>query len=92
MLNKMLSNCIIYDVKTKKPSYTVTAFLVGFLVINFKLLFSGIQITEKIKMSDFSGIDYAAGVAALGGIYVLRKNKTINTDYTSTRLEDTDNA
>lgn len=80
MLNNVLSKIIVNDVKTKKPSYTVTAFIVGFFIINFKLLFSGIQITEKIKMSDFNGVDYAAGVAALGGIYVLRKNKTIKSD------------
>jgi len=80
MFNKMLAKFIINDVKTRKPSYTVTAFIVGFFVINFKLLFSGVQITDKIKMSDFNGVDYAAGVAALGGIYVLRKNKTIKPD------------
>lgn len=84
----MLAKFIINDVKTRKPSYTVTAFIVGFFVINFKLLFSGVQITDKIKMSDFNGVDYAAGVAALGGIYVLRKNKTIKSD----NEEDKDNA
>lgn len=88
MFNGMLSKLIVNDVKTKKPSYTVTAFIVGFFVINFKLLFSGIEITDKIKMSDFSGVDYAAAVAALGGIYVLRKNKTIKSD----NSEDIDNA
>ena len=88
MFNKMLAKFIINDVKTRKPSYTVTAFIVGFFVINFKLLFSGVQITDKIKMSDFNGVDYAAGVAALGGIYVLRKNKTIKSD----NEEDKDNA
>jgi hypothetical protein len=80
MFNKILSNFIVNDVKTKKPSYTVTAFIIGFFIINLKLLFSGIQITNKIKMSDFNGVDYAASVAALGGIYILRKNKTIKPD------------
>lgn len=88
MLDKMLSQFIVNDVKTKKPSYTVTAFIFGFLIINFKLLFSGIQLTDKIKMSDFSGVDYAASVAALGGLYVLRKNKTIKSD----DVEDKSNA
>lgn len=88
MFNNLLSKLIVRDVKTKKPSYTVTAFITGFFIINFKLLFSGINITDKIKMSDFNGVDYAAGVAALGGIYVLRKNKTIKPDSS----EDKDNA
>lgn len=29
-----------------------------------------------IKMSDFSGVDYAASIAALGGIYTLNKQVT----------------
>lgn len=29
-----------------------------------------------VKMSDFSGVDYAAAIAALGGIYTL--NKQVN--------------
>lgn len=78
MLNNVLSKMIIKDVKTGKPSYTVTAFMVGFFVINIKLLLSGIQLTEKIKFDTFTGVDYSAAVAALGGIYIMRKNKTID--------------
>lgn len=81
MLNDILSKLVIRDVKTGKPSYTVTAFVIGFLVVNIKLLFSGMQITETFKMSDFSGVDYAACVAALGSIYVLRKNKSIKDNF-----------
>jgi hypothetical protein len=45
--------------------------------LNAKLILSGIQITETFKISDFSGVDYAAGIAAIGTVYTLRKNKTI---------------
>jgi len=76
MLDKILSKLILKDVKTGKPSYTVTAFVFGFWIINIKLLLAGMQF-GKFKMSDFSGIDYAAASAAVGSIYVLRKNKTI---------------
>lgn len=77
MLDKILSKLILKDVKTGKPSYTVTAFVFGFWVINIKLLLAGMEITDKIKMSEFTGMDYAAAAAAVGSIYVLRKNKTI---------------
>lgn len=52
------------------PSYTSTMVIVGFFIINLKLLFSGIQITETIKLSEFSGVDYAAAIAAIGGIHL----------------------
>lgn len=82
MLDKILAKFILNDLKTGKPSYTVTAFVIGFWIINIKLLLSGMQLTDKIKMSDFSGMDYATAAAAIGSIYVLRKNKTIEKDKT----------
>jgi hypothetical protein len=82
MLDKILAKFILNDLKTGKPSYTVTAFVIGFWIINIKLLFSGVHLTDKIKMSDFSGMDYATAAAAIGSIYVLRKNKTIEKDKT----------
>jgi hypothetical protein len=57
-----------------KPSVTLTAFVVGFAVLCFKLLFSGIQITEHIKLDQFSGTEFGVAIAALGGVYTLRKN------------------
>lgn len=51
----------------------------GFAVINLKLLFSGIQLTHNIKLSDFSGVDYAAAIAALGGIH-LWNNQIVKKD------------
>lgn len=82
MLDKILAKFILNDLKTGKPSYTVTAFVVGFWIINIKLLLSGMQFSDKIKMSEFSGMDYATAAAAIGSIYVLRKNKTIEKDKT----------
>lgn len=80
MLDKILSKFILRDIKTGKPSYTVTAFVFGFWVINIKLLLAGMQFNDKIKMSEFNGVDYAAAAAAIGSIYVLRKNNTIKSD------------
>lgn len=68
------------DLKTGKPSYTLTALVFGFAVINIKLLFSGIQFTDTIKFSLFSGVDYGAAMAGLGGIYTWRKNNSIKPD------------
>lgn len=72
-----LNKLVIKDLKTGKPSYTLTAFMVGFFVINIKLIFSGVQFTETFRFSDFSGMDYGACMAALGGVYTLRKNNSI---------------
>lgn len=57
------------------PSYTTTITVIGFFVINLKLLFSGISLPHDIKMSEFSGVDYAAALSAIGGIHLW--NKTI---------------
>ena len=57
-----------------KPSVTLTAFVVGFIVVCLKLVFSGVQFNEHMKLSDFSGVDFGAAIAALGGVYALRKN------------------
>lgn len=68
------------DQKTGKPSYTLTMLAIGFAVVNLKLLFSGIQLTQTLKLSEFSGTDYGAAIAALGGVYSFRKNSTIKPD------------
>jgi hypothetical protein len=62
------------DPKTKQPSVTLTAFVAGFCVAVLKLFLSGIQITPTYKFPDFSGVDFAAVVGALGAVYTLRRN------------------
>ena len=57
-------------------SYTLTALVVGFAIINIKLLLSGIEIMNKIKMSDFSGTDYGAALAGLGIVYNWNKRQS----------------
>ena len=64
---------LIKDSKGKK-SVTMTAFVLGFIVVNIKLLFAGLVITGVGDMAEFSGGEYAAAIAALGGIYVLRRS------------------
>jgi hypothetical protein len=75
MLNEIMSKLVIKNVKTGQPSYILTAFISGIFIVNTKLLLSGLQIVD-VKMSDFSGVDYAAAIAALGGIYTLNKQVT----------------
>lgn len=53
-------------------SVTLTSFLFGFVLVNLKLVFSGVQI-GAVNFSVFGGGDYAAAVAALGAIYVMRR-------------------
>lgn len=73
----MFNKFLITDIKTGAPSYTLSVFLYGFVIVALKLIFSGIQITENIKLAEFSGVDFAAAIGALGSIYVLRKNTSI---------------
>ncbi len=67
-LNKLL----IKD-SSGKPSATMTAFVLGFSVVNLKLILSGMEILDY-KMAAFTGGEYAAAISALGGVYVLRRN------------------
>jgi len=54
-----------------KSSVTLTAFVTGFMVCLFKLVFSGVAI-GNFKLAIFSGVDFAAAITALGGIYSLK--------------------
>lgn len=67
----------ISDPKTGKPSVTLTVFIYGFVVATIKLLLAGLDVMGKFQFSPFSGVDYGAVIAALGGVYTLRKNNSI---------------
>jgi hypothetical protein len=71
-----LNKLMIKDSSGKK-SATMTAFVLGFITVNIKLLLSGLTIAGY-SMSAFSGTEYAAAVGALGAIYVLRRNVNNN--------------
>lgn len=59
---------------SKLPSGTPGfAFYVGFIIINFKLLASGLTI-HTYRMSDVSVSDWATGIAALAALYVSNKH------------------
>lgn len=60
------------DPKTKEPSVTLTAFVLGFGVATLKLLASGVTV-GVVTLSPFTGVDFAAVVGALGTIYAYRK-------------------
>lgn len=66
-------NKFLFKDSKGKPSITATAFILGFAVVNFKLIFSGLEL-GKFKMELFSGGEYAAALGALGAIYVLRRS------------------
>ena len=67
----MLSKLTLKDTSGKK-SVTVTAFVLGFITVNLKLLASGLTV-GAYTMSTFTGVDYAAALGALGAIYVMRR-------------------
>jgi hypothetical protein len=66
-------NKFLFKDSKGKPSLTATAFIIGFGVVNLKLIFSGFEI-GNFKMALFSGGEYAAAVGALGAVYVLRRS------------------
>lgn len=62
------------DPKTGEPSVTLTVFVVGCAVCLFKLLVSGIIVAD-LTMSPFTGVDFGAAMAALGGVYIMRRKQ-----------------
>ena len=72
-------NIYLSDPKTGDKSVTLTAFVVGFAVSCCKLLLSGITFAG-ITLSPFSGSEFGIAVAAVGGIYVLRRQTTEKQD------------
>ena len=64
-----------------KKSVTMTAFVLGFVIVNLKLILSGMTIGGLV-LAPFSGVEYAAAMSALGAIYVLRRqtDKKNNTE------------
>lgn len=67
------------DPKTKEPSVTLTAFVLGFGIATFKLLLSGITLSG-VKLDAFTGVDFAAAMGALGAIYAMRRSKDDKTE------------
>lgn len=59
-----------------KKSLTATLFVSGFVVVNLKLLLAGLTV-GSFAMAAFTGMEYAAAVAALGAIYNLRRHKNM---------------
>ena len=57
-----------------KPCIVTTAFALGFLVVNAKLIVSGVTIAG-FTMAAFTGGEYAAALGALGAIYVMRRSQ-----------------
>jgi len=64
-------NFLLKDSSGKK-SVTMTAFVLGFIVVNAKLILSGITI-GSITIAAFTGSEFAISIGSLGAIYVLRR-------------------
>lgn len=64
----------IMDPKEKEKSVTLTFFTYGCVIAFLKLLLSGVEI-GSFKVSPFSGLDFAAVIASLGGVYSYRRSK-----------------
>lgn len=55
-----------------EQSLTATAFIIGFAIVNIKLILSGLTIGD-LTFSEFTGSDYGLALASLGAIYVMRR-------------------
>ena len=85
MISTILSFIGLFDKNSKKISYISVAFLSGMLVINIKLLLSGLTI-DGYKMSDTSITDWATGVAALSAMRIA--NKHVNNIQTNKQKQE----
>ena len=74
----LLDRLLFKDPSTGKASITMTSFFLGFLVVNAKLILSGVTI-GGVVCSAFTGVDYCSALGALGAIYVARKATTPST-------------
>lgn len=54
-------------------SYSLTFSTIAFIVINLKLIFSGMDIGHYLHLSDFSGVDYGAALAAISALHIGNK-------------------
>src|ERR1035437_8650519 len=73
MLNKLVTLFLLKNSHTGLPSYSATFCFFGFWIICFKLLISGVSF-RGFKMSDFSGLDFGAALAAIGAFHVSNKH------------------
>jgi hypothetical protein len=72
------TNLLLTDTAGKKSS-TLTVFIIGAMVVNIKLLLSGVTIAG-ITFSEFTGAEYGMALGALGGIYVMRRSTAPTTN------------
>ena len=63
---------LLTDTAGKKSS-TLTVFILGAIVVNLKLILSGV-IVNGITLAPFTGTEYGVALSALGAIYVLRRS------------------
>jgi len=70
---KMNINKLLIRNSDGKKSVTMTAFVLGFVIVNLKLILSGTTI-GGLSIAAFTGVEYAAALTALGAIYVLRRS------------------
>lgn len=70
---KSVINKMLIKNSDGKKSVTMTAFVLGFAIVNLKLIMSGMTIGGLV-LAPFSGVEYAAAMTALGAIYVMRRH------------------
>jgi hypothetical protein len=79
MFKSFISSLLLTN-KKGDPSYSRTMVAIAFVVINIKLIFSGLQVGTFLTFSPFSGIDYAAALTAIAALHV--SNKAVTKDNT----------
>ena len=70
-----------------KPCVVTTMFVIGCVLVNLKLILSGITVKE-VTISAFTGGEYAAALGALGAIYVMRRGQHAKTKEVTNEQSD----
>ena len=84
MFQALISKLLLTDSKDKSFSLTMT--VLAFSVINFKLILSGVTI-GSLQLSVFSGVDYAAALAAITTLHLGNKAVNNHKELESTKIE-----
>lgn len=81
----MSFNSFLIKDSSGEKSVTMTAFVFGFIIVNLKLILSGVTI-GGYSMSVFTGSEYALCLSALSGTYILRRAVNKNKEEKETEV------
>lgn len=85
MFQTLIDKVLLRD--NDKGSYSLTFSVIGFIIINIKLLFAGTDVGHVLHFSEFSGTDYGVVLAAISALHL--GNKAVNNHIDSQDKKET---